>query len=451
MGRQNDSRGYSYYFDRFGCKMYDFNDKELALRHYLVYMLNRSQKIFEYKNLPDTIPKRMLEFLLQVNGFACVTKVKGELYAFRGGLGGEPDPYYRPTLCVVANPALKFDKTLEIDKDCVILRNDSFLYGLLPLFTRYASAMVENDISFRMASINTRIQAILSAPDDATKDAAEKYLKDVADGKLGAIQVNAFLDGITATPMTTSIRTFTDLIEYQQYLKASWYNEIGLNANYNMKREKLSTTESQMNNDALLPLVDDMLESRRVGLEKINAMFGTNIYVEFASSWEKLIEEFQAEMVSERSESEVGTDDTEGLYQIDGEKLREDGVSEDASGVSRTDGERTESVGGTSETGVRDGDSKESNSESDAESVDGAETEDNSGNSDAGDGGEREDVGSLEETVSNPEVGISVEVTVNVGEESAEEDSERSEKEGEDDAETGRPDKSDDGVRKDTE
>lgn len=418
MGRQNDSRGYSYYFDRFGCKMYDFNDKELALRHYLVYMLNRTQKIFEYKNLPDTIPKRMLEFLLQVNGFACVTKVEGELYAFRGGLGGEPDPYYRPTLCVVANPALKFDKTLKIDKDCVILRNDSFLYGLLPLFTRYASAMVENDISFRMASINTRIQAILSAPDDATKDAAEKYLKDVADGKLGAIQVNAFLDGITATPMTTSIRTFTDLIEYQQYLKASWYNEIGLNANYNMKREKLSTTESQMNNDALLPLVDDMLESRRVGLEKINAMFGTDISVEFASSWEKLIEEFQAEMISERSESEVGTDENGGDT-LTTESVREDDgapavVEESGTEEQREDGEPEAS----GESGDADGNVEESS-------------------------------GTVEETASADEgdTNVTVEVTVNVGEE----DSERSEKEGEDDAETGRPDESDDGVRKDTE
>ncbi len=438
MGRQNDSRGYSYYFDRFGCKMYDFNDKELALRHYLVYMLNRTQKIFEYKNLPDTIPKRMLEFLLQVNGFACVTKVKGELYAFRGGLGGEPDPYYRPTLCVVANPALKFDETLKIDKDCVILRNDSFLYGLLPLFTRYASAMVENDISFRMASINTRIQAILSAPDDATKDAAEKYLKDVADGKLGAIQVNAFLDGITATPMTTSIRTFTDLIEYQQYLKASWYNEIGLNANYNMKREKLSTTESQMNNDALLPLVDDMLESRRVGLEKINAMFGTDISVEFASSWEKLIEEFQAEMVSERSESEVGTDENEassGNSATDGsgEYRPDDGEREEVSreNDSETSGDyfadnrfeelRENSGEGTDDNGTSEGDSDSVN--------------------DAGDSGEVTENQSADDGNTN----VTVEVTVNVG------DSERSEKEGEDDAETGRPDESDDGVRKDTE
>ena len=287
---------YSYYFDKLSFDMYNFNDKEICLRNYMTYMFNRTQKIFEYENLPDTIPKRMLEMLLQINGFACVTKVNGELYALWGGLGGEPDPYYRPTLCVVANPALKYDKTLKIDKDCVIVRNDSFLYGLVPLFRRYASAMVENDISFRMAAINTRIEALLSAPDDNTKEAAEKYLRDVENGKLGVIAANEFLDGIKAQPMTSSLRTFTDLIEYQQYIKASWFNELGLNANYNMKREKLSTTESQMNNDALLPLVDDMLEQRRVCLEKVNEMFGTNIKVSFASSWEKMAEEFQAEL-----------------------------------------------------------------------------------------------------------------------------------------------------------
>lgn len=362
MGK-NDSRVYSYWFDRLAVKMYDFRDKELCLRHYIAYMLNRTQKIFKYEGLPDTIPKRMLEYMLQVNGFACFAEFQGDLYAFYGGLGGEPDAYYRPTKCVVANSALKFDKTFEIDKDCVIVRNDSYLYGLMPLFRRYASAMVENDISFRMASINTRIESLLSAPDDTTKDAAEKYLRDVEDGKLGVIASNEFLEGIKAQPMTTSLRTFTDLIEYQQYLKASWFNEIGLNANYNMKREKLSTTESQMNNDALLPLVDDMLESRQVCLDKVNAMFGTNIKVSFASSWEKLIEEFQAEiddlrMMDDESNQldggeDNGTTDSAGSAvdvpevhdNSSGEELRENGTSEetdasDDSGV--TDGDDAE-------------------------------------------------------------------------------------------------------------
>lgn len=298
MGKsKNPSSSYSYYFDNFECKPYDFADKERCIREYMMYMLDRTQRMFEYKGLPDTIPKRMLEFLLQINGFACFTKVKGELYAFYGGLGGEPDVYYRPTICNVSSPALAWSATLKIGTDCIIVRNDSFMRGLVPLYQRYATAMVENDLSFKLATINTRIQSLISAPDDTTKAAGEKYLQDVADGKLGVIASNEFLEGIKVQPNTSTLRTFTDLIEYQQYLKASWYNEIGLNANYNMKREKLSTTESQMNNDALLPLVDDMLESRQKCLEEVNALFGTNITVDFASSWEKLVQEFEEESI----------------------------------------------------------------------------------------------------------------------------------------------------------
>lgn len=290
----NDSRTYSYYLDRFGCGLYEFDKKEQCMRNYIVYMLDRTQRMFEYKGLPDTIPARMLEFQLQVNGFTCIAKHNGELYAYWGGLGGEPDVYLRPTICVVSNAAQKFSKPFKIDEDCVIIRNDAFLYGMMPLFRRYATAMVENDLSFRLASINSRIQALITAPDDTTAAAGNKYLEDIEDGKLGVIASNEFLDGLKAQPIQGSMRTFTDLIEYQQYLKASWFNEIGLNANYNMKREKLSTTESQMNSDALLPLVDDMLEQRRLGVEKVNEMFGTNITVDFCSSWKKLIEEFES-------------------------------------------------------------------------------------------------------------------------------------------------------------
>lgn len=270
-------------------------------------MLNRTQRIFKYTGLPDTIPQRMFEYLLQVNGFACVTKVEDELYAFYGGLGGEPDVYYQPTVCVVSSPALKWSDTLKIGEDCVVVRGDSCMKGLIPLFNRYATAMVENDLSFKLATINTRIQAWVTAPDDTTAEAGNKYLEDVEAGELGVVASNEFLDGIKVQPVQGSIRTFTDLIEYQQYLKASWYNEIGLNANYNMKREKLSTTESQMNNDALLPLVDDMLEQRKIGVEEINKMFGTNITVEFDSSWEKLLKEFESTQLDKDGEIDAGT------------------------------------------------------------------------------------------------------------------------------------------------
>ena len=110
----------------------------------------------------------------------------------------------------------------------------------------------------------------------------------MADGKLGVISDNAFLESLKSisTTVQNSIR-LTDLIDFEQYLRAGWFNDLGINANYNMKRESISPDEAQLNDDALLPFVDDMLECRRIGLEKVNNMYGLDIKVNLASSWLK--------------------------------------------------------------------------------------------------------------------------------------------------------------------
>ena len=52
-----------------------------------------------------------------------------------------------------------------------------------------------------------------------------------------------------------------------------------------MKRESINSGESQLNNDALYPLIDDMLNSRKQAVDKVNKMFNTDISVELSSSW----------------------------------------------------------------------------------------------------------------------------------------------------------------------
>ena len=77
------------------------------------------------------------------------------------------------------------------------------------------------------------------------------------------------------------------LIELQQYLKASWYNEIGLNSNFNMKSQYISSDEINSSADIMLPLIDNMYECRKQAVEKINSVFGVSISVEKDSAWEK--------------------------------------------------------------------------------------------------------------------------------------------------------------------
>ena len=85
------------------------------------------------------------------------------------------------------------------------------------------------------------------------------------------------------------------MIELNQYQKASFWNDIGLNANYNMKRESINSGESQLNDDALLPLIDNLLRERSEGCDRVNAMYGTSISVSLASAWEDNEQEIKAE------------------------------------------------------------------------------------------------------------------------------------------------------------
>lgn len=261
-------------------------DKDTAVTEFMANTLAKTQSMFEYEGLPDSIPQKELERLLQTTGNAFVTSVDGVLYALSGGKGGEPDVYGRATLYTVANPALKLNKTYDIQKDGVLIENDTNGESLLPLIGRYAVLHTDGLISLNTASILTRITMLISASDDKTKQSADEFLCKIQDGEFSIIGENAFFKGVNMqTAPTTNSVYITQLIELIQYYKASMYNELGLNANYNMKRERLNLGEVSMNVDVLLPYVDNMLKERQNAVEKINEMFDTEISVKLASSW----------------------------------------------------------------------------------------------------------------------------------------------------------------------
>lgn len=279
-------------------KPVNIKDKVGGVRYYTSQMLCRTQGIFEYENLPETIPARILELYLQTNGFALIAQHEGKLYAFFGGLGGMPDEYYQPTICTVANPALKLSRMYKIGEDSVLIRNDALMCGVLSMFNRYSTLIAENDVTIRIAEINARLVNLISAPDDQTYASAKTYLEHVEDGDLGVIAENAFLDGIRSQPYASSGSTnnITQLIELQQYLKASWMNDLGLSANYNMKREAINSGEAQLGEDSMMTLIDNMLRERVEGIERVNEMFGTDIRVKLANVWEKKEQAEETEM-----------------------------------------------------------------------------------------------------------------------------------------------------------
>ena len=310
----------------------DILDKKASVFNYIMYMLDRTNEMFEYDGLPDTIPREWLELYLQINGQCAITKIEGELYAVPGRPGGAPDPYNRPTIYTAALPAFgdklkspmkilnhgnPYNKAQDTRGECVLIKNDSTMQGLWYLLSRYATELTENDVSIRSAQINSRQQTLIAASTDRELASAKMYIDGLTAGKLEAVSDNEFLGGIRATNVSTmSSNSIIQLIELQQYLKASWFNDIGLNANFNMKREYQSEEELSANTDVLLPLIDNMLKCRKDAIDVVNSTYGTNITVEKGSSWanrQKVVEQAEqlkdAEVVSlegERAEKSGG-------------------------------------------------------------------------------------------------------------------------------------------------
>lgn len=279
-------------------------DKDYLLRSVVTQMLNRTTKMFKYNGLPDTIKIKDLETQLQVGGFAIWKEVKGDLYTFIGGLGGEPNPYYLPTIVIVANPALKYNASLEIDKECVVMLNDNYYQGMMPVFNKYGSLLVEAELSLKMAILNARVPALIQADNDGTYKSAKEFFEKIVQGEeYGIISSKEFFDGIRSQDFYKQAY-IKDLIEAIQYIRGTWYNEIGLNATFNMKREAINEAEATLNEDILQPTIDNMLECRQEALEKVNSMFGTNITVEFASTWKQ--NEIEETLALDLKEAEIG-------------------------------------------------------------------------------------------------------------------------------------------------
>lgn len=216
-----------------------------------------------------------------------------DIYFFRTAFTEAPNVYYQPPEVIITNPLLKESHKRTIGKDCVLVRNDTLMMGLLPVFQRYAKLLLEGDISLLNALWISRQHAIVTASKDSDVKAGNKYISDIIAGNMAAYLDTALTDGIQPKNTGThNPQNLTGLLEFHQYLMASWYNEFGLMSSlYNTRREYVSKDEIQSSTDILLPRIDDMYVCLQRGIDEMNAIFGTKTLVQKASAWESKQEE----------------------------------------------------------------------------------------------------------------------------------------------------------------
>ena len=119
-----------------------------------------------------------------------------------------------------------------------------------------------------------------------------------------------------------------------------------------MKREAIGKGESTLDQDALLPLCENMLKARREDFQKVNEMFGTNIEVDFSSAWLENALQAKLILLSQSKEAGLtpekgdevdekvqtgGEDETEENGEINGDESQDSDLTDSPNSADSTD------------------------------------------------------------------------------------------------------------------
>lgn len=306
---------------------------------YANLLFNTMLEMFEYKNLPDTIPKRFLESILHTTGEVFISMINDKLIASHGTLSGEVDEYGLGTNCIAVCPRGTAEGTRGIDIAYGI-NNDTATPDMLIYWI--AHLLAESDKSIKLNVIYSRLLKIPKVANEKDKSMFEGILKKVMDGTPEVFASSNALDLELGAGTETIELTDANKIDKLPYLSQffedclkRFYNFYGQPMQNQNKRAQSISDEihGQDSVSFILPL--QMLKCRQALCEEVNRIFGTNITVDFSPVWKVeligLIErDTNGNNIPDAKESDNNVDNIG-----DAETL-------DTSGEGSTDVERTE-------------------------------------------------------------------------------------------------------------
>lgn len=292
-------------------------------------------EMFEWKNLPDTMPKRFLESILHTYGEVFVCKEKGteNVIASHGTLSGEVDCYGLGTDCIATYPGNSVNGKRGIDIAYGI-NNDT----ATPDMITYWIAHLLGEIS-KSEELNVRYSRLLPIPklsDEKDKSAFNDIIKKLDDGELSAfVSKNVLAKEMgNDSPEVFNLSDVKD-VDKLQYLSRYYDDVLKRFFNYygqalqNQNKSAQSISDELHGMDSvsfIIPL--QMLNCRKALCQQINDIFGLDVDVEFSPAW-KL--EFDAFINRDLNENDIpDIDETESRADLPLESTEEENPMDDS-------------------------------------------------------------------------------------------------------------------------
>lgn len=281
-------------------------------KYWVNMLFQRTMRLFVWSNT-DPVPPKEIESRLLMSGLVAITKLKtiqdtkSELTAMWCSLFGVTkyaDEYKQANVrCPI------YAGTRTIGTDCIIIDNNAIRNPLLPLVIHYAQLLAHNEVSIVNVLINARdAGGVPVAMTEKQKQSINDYYKRLYNGQFGIV---TGLADMNVTFMGSDKRTQQDikaLFETRSAILKAFYGDVGIRTAFE-KNNNSVTAEVVSDESMLIFNLAEMLDYRKRGAEKVNALYGTNWSVEISPDIDYAKQEEQEKL--EQNQMERGVENAE--------------------------------------------------------------------------------------------------------------------------------------------
>ena len=268
--------------------------------HYFNRLMELSISMFEWKNLPETVDARFLEYTLFTDGMAVFfnDEVMGHL-CLQTMIGGNLDVYRIPTIRT-AYASNGYNRKLN-EKDSVIIFNNMIHTNCINDVELFARRLYECD---RTVDVNIKAQKtpVMIACDENQRltminlyqqyDGNEPFIfgnKDIDIKKIQAISTNAPF--VSDKIMDLKNQIWNEALTYLGISNVSY-----------QKKERLISDEVSRSMGGTVASRYTRLDMRQQACEKINKMFGLDIWVDYREDTKLVTDDSLVEEEGEENE-----------------------------------------------------------------------------------------------------------------------------------------------------
>ena len=264
------------------------NIKDSQYNHIFRSLVNITCDRIKFDNLPEEIDDAFLRYQLLLYGKVLFFKHKDTHHVFWYSGTGIRNEYHIDKEFLVTNPWLDYPQSFTQkfqDTEAVIIYSDINGYiedtdcGLFDFISEYADIISAIDRSIYILAKNSRLIAFLTGQTMSFVESAKIAIDRVFKGdEAFAIMEESLLDSIKVNPIGEKTEyKLSELIKTRQYYVSEFMQKIGISANQNMKKERLTDNESELISSVSSISFDYICNNINSCLKKVNKLFNLNI------------------------------------------------------------------------------------------------------------------------------------------------------------------------------